>query len=161
MNHLTPFCLVAFSINQSIQISCQKFVSELTNLILTKRYQPRNFFKRDLSLGSWDYFYWIQAREKISFHFLAGRTFVRSFVVEMWTEITLIEKWDGAAVRYRANIFFTAAISLPPFLSLFPPQSDFSLVDFYLNLICKKSLRVAIVIVVSLPPSNSAVPLCC
>lgn len=141
---------MAFSINQSIQISCQKFVSELTNLILTKRYQPRNFFKRDLSLGSWDYFYWIQAREKISFHFLAGRTFVRSFVVEMWTEITLIEKWDGAAVRYRANIFFTAAISL---LS-FPLQSDFSLVDFYLNLICKKSLRVAIVIVVvSLPPS--------
>ena len=53
------------------------------------------------------------------------------------------------AVRYRANIFFTAAVTLP--LLLFSPlQGDFRLVDFYLNLICKKSPRVAIVIVVSL-----------
>ena len=66
--------------------------------------------------------------------------FVRS-LWKMWTEITLIEKW---AVRYRANIFFPAAISFPPLL--------FTAISVWLTftsiLSAKKSPLVAIVIVV-------------
>ena len=76
-----------------------------------------------------------------------GRSLARSFFLEMWTEITLIER--GPFVTEQ---IFSLQRPLPSLsLLLFSPlQGDFRLVDFYLNLICKKSPRVAIVIVVSL-----------
>ena len=65
----------------------------------------------------------------------------------MWTEITLIERGRSLQSKY----FLYSGRYPPSSILLFsPPQGDFRLVDFYLNLICKKSPRVAIVIVVSL-----------
>ena len=67
----------------------------------------------------------------------------------MWTEITLIERGRSLQSKYFLYSGRYPPSGLPLLLPS-PLQGDFRLVDFYLNLICKKSPRVAIVIVVSL-----------
>ena len=100
--------------------------------------------------GSCNFFHWIPTREREDFLLFSSSPAddARSFLVEMWTEITLIERGRSLQSKY-----FLYSGRYPPSLFSFSLpflQGDFRLVDFYLNLICKKSPRVAIVIVVSL-----------
>ena len=99
--------------------------------------------------GSCNFFHWIPAREREDFlPFSSSPADARSVVLSRNVDWNYAN-WEGPFVTEQ---IFSLQRPLPSLFSFSLPflQGDFRLVDFYLNLICKKSPRVAIVIVVSL-----------